>query len=138
VGDEEACLGIVLDFQTVPLRWSGQNLDVPELLAGSPVDFLERFPNLRHESLVPGLYLLFAMESEFGSRPFGEFWRSPLPPAEAFEEAFGEPLEAWVMRMLRSYVAPSPVGPGVPLQAAAYTLLTFGFLAGFAVRAGRR
>ena len=102
------------------------------------MDFLQRFPRIQQE--LPGLdaFLLFALEEEFGTDRFGAFWRSPQEPAEAFHEAFGEPMGAWVMRWLRSYMDPTPRGPGVPAQATLFSLLALGLLAGVAVRYGRR
>jgi len=111
--------------------FSGVGASVKEV---THLDLEESFVEL----LGVGSYLFFAIEEEFGPERFGEFWRSGLDPTEAFEAAFGEPLDLWVMRWLRTYLDPSPRGPGVPLQSTLFTILTLGILAGGAVRMGRR
>jgi hypothetical protein len=137
-GSRRDCLGLVLDFQVQPIRIGWRSLDIQEFLTDSPVDFLKGYPRVEDELLRVGSYLFFAIEEEFGPERFGEFWRSGLEPTEAFEAAFGEPLDLWVMRWLRTYLDPSPRGPGVPMQSTLFTLLTLGILAGGAVRMGRR
>jgi len=137
-GDQRACEEIVLSFEVRSISTNGIPLAVQDFLSGSPVDFLGGFPRLQPELLGLEQYLFFAMEDEFGPDRFGEFWRSTLEPAEAFEEAFGEPLGGWVMGWLRSHMDPSPRGPGVPFQATVYSLLALGLLAGLAARIGRR
>jgi hypothetical protein len=109
---------------------------------GQPEDVAVEF--FAGQPLVP-VYLLgarpfffSALESDFGPARFGEFWRSPLQPEEAFQDAFGEPMGPWIMRWLRRYVDPPSTGPGVPARATLLTLLTLGFLLGAAVRMGRK
>ena len=48
------------------------------------------------------------------------------------------PGKTFAMRWLRTYLDPSPRGPGVPLQSTLFTILTLGIMAGGAVRMGRR
>ena len=134
----EDCLGILLgpDIRLAILRRIP--LDYMDLLAGSPVDFVEGYPNWGYGLLGLEPYLFFSIEQEFGSERFGEFWRSPRPPVDAFEAVFGEALDLWVMRWLQQYLDPSPRGPGVPVQATLFTVLALGILAGGAVRMGRR
>ena len=81
---------------------------------------------------------MFGLEEEFGPERFGRFWQSPRSPSEAFEDAFGEPMDLYVMRWAKKYYDPIPRGPGVPVQATLLTFLTLGILAGGALRRGRR
>ena len=137
-GLRDDCRHLVMDLETdpVPLGWT--TLKLQEFLADSPVDFLEVRPYAEDRIMGLAPFLFFAMQEDFGPERFGEFWRSPLDPPSAFEEAFGEPMDLWVMGWLRGYADPSPRGPGVPVQSTLLTLLALGILAGGAVGMARR
>ena len=137
-GEREDCLGLVMDFEALPAHLGWTTIEVPGFLANSPVDFLEGYPRLEDEILTLEYDFLSAVQERFGRERFGGFWRSPLDPPAAFQEAFGESMDLWIMGWLRSRMEPSPRGPGVPLQATLFTLLALGVLAGGAVRMGRR
>ena len=137
-GDRKMCDALVME-PVVSLSGVRQmELDPTELLEDSPVDFLLHYPRVEEEMLGRHELFFWVLEEEFGPERFGAFWRSDLPVPDAFAAAFGEPLDLWVMDWLRRYVDPPARGPGVPVQATLITLLGVGFLAGGAVRMGRR
>ena len=128
-GVRSACLDIVLNPSP------SDRFAVTE---GSPVDFHETGGRRGYHFWSLEIHLFSAMERAFGADRFGDFWRSPLEPEAAFREAFGEPMDLWVMKWIRSYLRPTPRGPGVPVQATLLAFLTLGILAGAAVRMARR
>ena len=137
-GEREDCGGIIMDPRVQASFLGRATLDLLDLLSESPVDFVEGRPRFGGETRDLEPYLFFAMEEEFGRDRFGRFWTSALPPEAAFQEAFGEPFDLWIMKWFRQYFESPPRGPGVPVHATFLTLLSLGILAGFGVRMGRR
>lgn len=137
-GASEECLALITRFYPRLVYSGAIRWNLGDLLADSPVDFIKNLSVF--EGGLMGLDRIFfvTLEEEFGPERFGTFWRSELEPTAAFEEAFAQPLDLWVMEWLRRYRDPSRRGPGVPVQSTLFSLLALGLLAGGAVRMGRR
>ncbi len=63
-------------------------------------------------------YLLRDLELEFGSDAFHRFWVSEQSVPEAFEEAFGMDMGAWVVSWVDTHLGLSPAGPVLTRTAA--------------------
>lgn len=140
-GVPDACLEAVLEPELIGNPTETANRYVPELrsfVAESPVDFHQTPWSIQYQFGPFETYLFSALEEEFGSDRFGRFWRSQEGPEVAFREAFGQPMDEWVMAWIRGYLWTAPRGPGVPFQATILTFLTLGILAGGAIRMARR
>ena len=71
-----------------------------------------------------GRYLLADLEREFGPEAFTRFWTSDADVPVAFEQAFGMPLETWIMGWVESTAFTRTPGPGMPFSAKLGGLLT--------------
>ena len=85
-----------------------------------------------------GARLLYDLEEEFGTERFARFWSSELDVEEAFQTAFGEPVEEWLVRWAQARWGNLMVGPRMPLQATLLSFLTLGLFVGLALFIGRR
>ncbi|MFC1791619.1 hypothetical protein ACFL0I_04040 [Gemmatimonadota bacterium] len=138
-GVREACEKMTMPqgAETGVFYYGSPELDYDAFLTESPVDFLENYPSNHHHLFGYEDYIFFALEEEFGPQRFGRFWTSDLPPAQAFESAFGEPFDLWMMGWARKYFDPLDRGPRLPVQATLLTFLSLGILAGGAIFMGR-
>jgi len=83
-------------------------------------------------------HLLYDLEEEFGEERFREFWTSDQDVEEAFQAAFGEPVEDWLVRWTQARWGELDLGPRVPLQATLLSFLSLGLFVGLALLMGRR
>jgi len=82
--------------------------------------------------------LLFRLEEEFGEERFREFWTSDQDVEVAFQAAFGEPVEEWLVRWAQARWGELDLGPRIPLQATLLSFLSLGLFMGLALVMGRR
>jgi len=74
-----------------------------------------------------------------GRDAFARFWRSPLPVDSAFQQAFGQPMEAWTSRWLLSNIERPRFGPVIRLWSLLFGLgLVIGAVVLAGVQAARR
>lgn len=81
--------------------------------------------------------LLANLATSLGDDRFARLWRDARGPHVAYEAIAGEPLTAWMQRVVAGEVEPYRPGPGVPAVPLAATLFILGG-AGFAAMRGTR
>lgn len=70
--------------------------------------------------------LLATLVREQGPGRFARFWRSPLPPEEAFDAAFTVPFAVWAPAWARATIGPVDVGASTRPRTALSSLLWIG------------
>lgn len=100
-------------------------------LAKDPGAPWENYFTLQKASLLAALMLQ-------DSARFERFWRSPMMPAAALEQAYGRPAGVIVAEFQRSIVRPEPGGPRIPAGALLSSLGWAVMAIGLGVLVGRR
>lgn len=101
-------------------------------LAGSEERF-ERGPGVRHGTAFTATdtwpmwrqsqFLMTTLEREFGEERFRAFWTSDAPVPRAFQAAFGEPMDAWLLAWYDRHAEIVPPGPSPRLAGLLGTLV---------------
>ena len=74
-----------------------------------------RYPGILGPSMAN---ILMDMSTTLGPDKFGRFWKSDLPPADAFRAATGTEIEDWTMRWMRNTYGEFGRGPRVTVWSA--------------------
>jgi hypothetical protein len=97
------------------------------------------WPGMAQPLAVRGPSLLSDLIRERGAERFAAFWSSPKPVADAFREAFGEPLGTWARRSLTRDLGVTETGVTVrPAEVGAALALALLLLGASAYGATRR
>lgn len=83
-------------------------------------------------------FLFHAMESEFGSAAFQQFWTSEGALLPAFEDAFGVDAGEWVASWVESTRGVEQSSPALPRSASTGSMLAFLLFLGIVYRTHRR
>ena len=76
-----------------------------------------------------GIFLLADLERGFGHAAFERFWTSTRDVRPAFEEAFGVPLDEWLLSWVDGRLGITPPGPRLGRSAGLGSILLLGLLA---------
>lgn len=105
-GETQACVSIFLD----PVSWLAGQKPVSLRAAGQRVEVMPAaitWPPLG----VASAFLLSDLEKQFGPESFQAFWTSKQDVPAAFETAFGQPLDRWLMGWVSTHLKMTTAGP---------------------------
>ena len=131
-GERSACAHLVLD-STLRAERARTRADRPNVVSTRP-DTTPLPSGLSWNAIVIDEFLAGVVRSE-GRQRFQQFWKSDQPPAQAFQSAFGEPLDVWTARWTRYVVGPTKRATHTtPLTVLVMALfVTASLLAGFRI-----
>ena len=125
-GNKEVCRSLVLD----PRGGDGRSewyrfLTFRDAMRLDGTSVWSRPGSLRYAGLLGPFMpdLLMEMSKSLGPDKFAKFWKSDLPPAEAFRAASGEEIEDWTLTWMRTVYGKFGRGPGVSMWSAALGVL---------------